>query len=591
MGRKISGWWGRILLWGFLVWFCLWGMMPQAYAAQEEDTDVLHTADITVDQVDVRMPEIRLCIGGSDSGKVTPEETSVYIREEKLENVSLQPLSEATDESCMYLLLDVSRSLSETQFEALREMVLQLYESRAQGEQIVLVTFGDEIRVALEGEETQEEAEGRIAALSRDSQNTKLFEGIRKVTELAGQRQTEGFVRKTLVVVTDGVDEGFMEDATRQEALEALRRQGMAVYGMVAENGEREAVKSFGEFVRAAGGEMELWTEKDAGAVMERLMERIRSVLVLTARAGNNLVSYQTQTLTVVFDPWNLKKEISVYAGEWIPDQEPPRIVSVEQEENSFLTVTFSEPVAGLDVAANYQLKGEERLTVPVSAEKLGDTKVRLAFGEAFYQGEYVLSCVNMTDISMEKNPLGEEAAITLNGPERMDGPQESTRTGRLSLMAAAAAIAVIIWICILARRRKKEPEASARSQTLDIGGRSGRKRVILKRDDGVRIDFYPRNTLEKGRVITCTLHGSAIIGRSEICDVSFEDDLMSRQHFALEYEQGNLFITDLETVNGTFVNSVRITGRRRLEQDDVVSAGSMDLMLRWKEEKSCGVG
>ena len=60
----------------------------------------------------------------------------------------------------------------------------------------------------------------------------------------------------------------------------------------------------------------------------------------------------------------------------------------------------------------------------------------------------------------------------------------------------------------------------------------------------------------------------------------------MSRQHFALEYEQGDLFITDLEAANGTFVNGVRIKGRRKLQQDDVVSAGSMDLMLRWRKEK-----
>ena len=592
MGRRISVFGRRAVLWICLIFLCLIRVEYNVCAAQEEEEGILRTADVLIDQVDVRMPEIRLCIGGNEGGNVSMEQVSVYRNEEKLENVSLQALAEATEESCIYLLLDVSRSVPQAEFEAAREQLLKLYESRAETERIVLVTFGDEIRVALDGNETAEEAKEHIAALERDSQNTKLFDGIKKVTELAAQEQAEHFVRKALIVITDGMDEGLTGDTTQQEALRGLAEQGIAVYGMVNRNGEKEAAGRFGEFARMTGGEMLLWEAAKAGEVMDGLLESIRSARVLTVRSDSNIVSYQTETLTVVFEPWNLKREVSAYIGRWIPDQEPPRVVSAEQEDGSHLMVAFSEPVEGMDTASNYQLKAEEGLTVPVSIEKLDSERVRLVFGEDFYQGSYELTFINMTDVSMEKNPLEQNIEMELTGKQREEAQEAEDETGLspwvmgLLLFTAAVLIAAMGAAYFLKLKKKNGQAQRVEEETVCTEAGNVRKHVVLKKEDGLRINFYPKNAGNKGQAISYLLHGSAIIGRSDICDVYFDDALMSRQHFALEYEQGDLFITDLEAANGTFVNGVRIKGRRKLQKDDVVSAGSMDLMLRGRKEK-----
>lgn len=592
MGRRIDSWRRSVVLWMCLILMFLAWAGCDVHAAQEEEEGLLYTPDILVDQVDVRMPEIRLCIGGHDGSSVSVEQISVYRKEEKLENVSLQALKEMAGESCIYLLLDVSGSMPQTEFETVREELLKLYENRAKGERIILVTFGDEVRVALEGDETAEETKEIITALERNSQNTKLFDGIKKVTELAGQEQGEGFVRKTLIVITDGMDEGLTGDTTQQEALKELTQQGIAVYGMVEKNGKKEDINRFGEFVRETGGEMVLWEAADARDVMNGMLDMIRSALILTVRSQNNMVSYQTEPLTIVFEPWNLKKEISAYIGRWTPDQEPPRVISVEQEDGSHLNVAFSEPVEGMDTASNYQLKAEDEVTVPVSIERLDNERVRLVFGTEFYQGSYELAFINMTDVSMEKNPLEQSCEIELTGKQREEEQEAEGKTGfspwiiGLLLVTAIALMAAAVAVYFLKFKKKGCQIQGVEEETLHTDAGTVRKHVILKKDEGIRIDFYPKNTGNGGQVISYILHGSAIIGRSEICDVYFDDALMSRQHFALEYEQGSLFITDLEASNGTCVNGVRIKGRRKLQQDDVVSAGSMELMLRWKEEK-----
>ena len=74
----------------------------------------------------------------------------------------------------------------------------------------------------------------------------------------------------------------------------------------------------------------------------------------------------------------------------------------------------------------------------------------------------------------------------------------------------------------------------------------------------------------------------SMIVGRSDMCDLYFDDGRMSRQHFALEWDGSDMYITDLNTTNGTTVNGVKITGRRRLDQGDRICAGAEEMQITW---------
>jgi pSer/pThr/pTyr-binding forkhead associated (FHA) protein len=66
----------------------------------------------------------------------------------------------------------------------------------------------------------------------------------------------------------------------------------------------------------------------------------------------------------------------------------------------------------------------------------------------------------------------------------------------------------------------------------------------------------------------------SVFVGRAKSNNLSFDDAGMSRQHFAIETENNEFFITDLQTTNGTFLNGVRLNGKRRLEYNDLITAG-----------------
>ncbi|MGI5863597.1 MAG: sigma-54-dependent Fis family transcriptional regulator [Myxococcales bacterium] len=71
------------------------------------------------------------------------------------------------------------------------------------------------------------------------------------------------------------------------------------------------------------------------------------------------------------------------------------------------------------------------------------------------------------------------------------------------------------------------------------------------------------------------------VIGRSPSCDIALpEDGRVSRRHARVEARDGVLFVVDLGSRNGTFVNGSRIEGEARLEPGDSLLVGDSLFVL-----------
>lgn len=64
-------------------------------------------------------------------------------------------------------------------------------------------------------------------------------------------------------------------------------------------------------------------------------------------------------------------------------------------------------------------------------------------------------------------------------------------------------------------------------------------------------------------------------LGRSPGCGVSVPDTTVSQLHARLFRDNGTLYIEDLGSTNGTFVNKVRVGGPVALKRGDRVQVGS----------------
>ena len=72
------------------------------------------------------------------------------------------------------------------------------------------------------------------------------------------------------------------------------------------------------------------------------------------------------------------------------------------------------------------------------------------------------------------------------------------------------------------------------------------------------------------------------VFGRSSKCEMSFDDNLCSRRHCRLFWDQtGTWMIEDLDSRNGTWINNQRITGRVAITDNTDIQFGSQRYTLR----------
>jgi hypothetical protein len=83
---------------------------------------------------------------------------------------------------------------------------------------------------------------------------------------------------------------------------------------------------------------------------------------------------------------------------------------------------------------------------------------------------------------------------------------------------------------------------------------------------------------LDEGDLYTLDSHPMTI-GRGATNDVPLrEDEYSSTRHARLEPRRDGVWIEDIGSTNGTFVNGIRLTRERRLVPGDVVRIGETDL-------------
>jgi len=158
----------------------------------------------------------------------------------------------ASGEGVAYLVLaDISKSIRPSQFEEVRQAIANFAAGLRKADRMALVTFGDEVRVALDFTADQERIRKALALLQAVASRTKLHLALSRALEL-GQRADSGLPRRrAIVVLTDGKDEG--SGLNLEDLVSAIRIAGIPVYAIGSSRlGEAEKRKCFAELQRLA---------------------------------------------------------------------------------------------------------------------------------------------------------------------------------------------------------------------------------------------------------------------------------------------------------------------------------------------------
>jgi hypothetical protein len=87
---------------------------------------------------------------------------------------------------------------------------------------------------------------------------------------------------------------------------------------------------------------------------------------------------------------------------------------------------------------------------------------------------------------------------------------------------------------------------------------------------------------LEKGERFD--LFGGVSIGRSPDADIRIEDRFASQIHSRIYARGGNYYVEDMNSTNGTFLNSERLDGAARVEPMDQIQIGDTEFRVELEE-------
>ncbi|MGC9973913.1 MAG: FHA domain-containing protein [Gaiellaceae bacterium] len=142
-------------------------------------------------------------------------------------------------------------------------------------------------------------------------------------------------------------------------------------------------------------------------------------------------------------------------------------------------------------------------------------------------------------------------------------------------LLALKIAFLFLLYLFIWRIVRAASREMRAPQDSFELAPLAERHEKRAPRPGALVVVSSP--DLEEGERLELT-HEPLTIGRGPLNDLQLDqDDFASGRHALVDPRRDGVWVEDLGSTNGTFVNGVRLTSNRRLAPGDVLRIGETD--------------
>ncbi|MFI3172706.1 MAG: FHA domain-containing protein [Eubacteriales bacterium] len=544
-----------------------------------------------VEQLNGEMPNIEVYFYSEES----PQEATLELNKEIITATSITSVEESTNHH--FFLVDCSGSISYTQMEAIKTAISTFIIDKNAQDTVTLISFGTTVDVLIDAQTDVTMINETVASLEANQNDTLFFDSLAKAATLS--EELPEMDRCLLYVFSDSVDYnlgGYTED----EVENLLNNAGLPLYGFGFESGTKESLDNFGALARATGGEIAIINEDNLITTFEETVEEIHSAYIAKFVASTNILPTRGEAATLTIDN-NVAYEMNTNITEYISDELAPEIISATQLENGTVEVVFSENVSGANIADNFIVKDSGGTVIPVSASVYEEEKqmATLTFVAMPETGTIQIATNHINDISQDENLIANtmDLEYTNTAAEKESIKNESTvevvvqesMTGAyIGMLILVMILAVIIIIIVTQKRKKIQDDIEACDdqrrntdlQQRQLAGETGKAHFQMEEGKQKLVVLEVSNISGASNRVELAIAQTMFIGRSDICDVVFDDIKMSRQHFVIEDTENGFTITNLSQ-GGTLLNGIQINNTRPLRYGDVIEAGNQRIVFK----------
>lgn len=491
------------------------------------------------------------------------------------EKLKIESVKSGKDVSkLVYMLIDISTSMSQSTLDTLKPSLISYAQSMGSDDRLILMTFGSEVKTLLKGGESDAQISNAINSIKTNSQSTGFYAALNKA--YTDSKKYTDYTRKFVIAVSDGADieKG---NSSQQEVIDNYETHSLPIYALCQASSSKEEADGFGYIARISGGDFVTYSREDSSGKFNQIKKMTDNVSVVVMKSKNKK-SLGTATLELKAGKEKFNQSITVTAAS---DDKAPEVKKIEydKEANSFL-IYFSENVENADNLASFEVKKGNKVYQIVSAE-YGDNVTKLNMKDNIYSGEYTFIFKNIVDVSDNMNKL-----------EKTEYSQKISAKPIIIRILSIVGICMIPVLFILAfyitllKLKKKKNVQKIKDIFITQVDEKSEEHVHIVEPVGMRVKFYIESGSGRDHIIDYNLVGSMMVGRSDICEVSIDDDKLSRQHFAIEQVENGLALTDLNTTNGTYINGVRAMSRTFLNSGDRITAGYSTITITYDQKK-----
>lgn len=454
---------------------------------------------------------------GADNLRVTLGADPVRVR-------SFLPFGESGEGMAVLFLVDISKSLGKKEFAGIRDSMTDWIGSMGDKDRVSIVAFGEDIRILSEFEDSRSDTLEAVSSLTPTDNLTQLNRAILKSLEIGRRVDSELPARRAVVLVSDGMDD-TRGGATREEVLRALQGKGIPLWAVGFHSGKltdtkKAGLSSLGEMARISRGDVFLVDgKKGFPEAFASLRERL---------LGTYAARLDCSHVSSTGEPLRLQAVLS----------QGGRAFTDGREVRFLRALTLKSSSSPSDTEQTEETASSERAAV---------------------EGE------------SSPATIGEGAQAEESVPAAKDFP----------LAAAAGAILVLGGAFLYIRGKSRQPEV-AREEIPGPVGLKDEPLVSAPIGRGIPVKLEVVRGPHRGETFDLNVDRPLSVGRAQKGNqLVMKGDLgISGRHMEIFHKEGSLFIRDLRSTNGTFVNGVRIQADHRIQPNDLLLLGGTELRV-----------
>ena len=556
---------------------------------------------LKVEQVFPVIPEIKAVIKPDTASGETIKKEDCFAKfgSESLTVSDLEKFDSAKHKSTVYFLVDSSNSINRYFLSEIKRKLVSYSDNLPENEKMVLISFGLNVKTILNGNESKDIRKQKINSLTATEGQTNLFNAIKYAVERSQSETSVSCDRSYAVVISDGENYETGGGNTQQEVTETVSGHGLPIYALCV-GASRSNASEFGSLARKSGGEVfAANSSSEVGSAFDNLIANTKNVYILSMTTQTNENSDGSKKALMV-RVGDTSTSVDIKPTRWIKDDSKPSIINLKSIKESDgkvkLYVYYSENVLNADSPENFKVihksgKKEYKFTEAEYHFENGEFYTILTSKTELPKNRgYKISVSNVTDSSNEKNSL----EISDNEYElglRSVIVVLVLNYWWIALIIIAAAAVVVLTVILRKKKAAEEERKAAEQQTLfpsnfntfsapdilnqfDYPTQNITEKHHIMSQQGKPITLKVNDGKSSVRTVKTTVSNKIVIGRSDNCTVYLDDLKMSRFHFEIELINSEFWINDLNSANGTYLNNMKISSKRKLKTNDTIVAG-----------------